>query len=310
MTNQDHPLDFVSPLNRKRKITLPWVIGCTVVLCICIFIMGGVGFLWQKGAVMAALFPTDTPTQTSTQTRTATNTPTITPTLTNTPIPPYLLTATAGTITAQARATHLAAQRITGTAKVEALLATQAAAEQIEQEFINALGQDLGEPFFGPRYGSILHDPTNDWIELYDPEVWLKNFVLAVTFFVPYASSLNPWDFGVIFRDNSLSNYRLVISSGGNYDLIYYHEDQWEFLVSGYLSGQLNLSAGQMNWIILGVIGSYAELHVNGSYIDAFDVSHKVDWGSLTLGTGMFTGGELAGEQTDFTGFLLWKVEG
>ncbi|MEW5869210.1 MAG: protein kinase [Chloroflexota bacterium] len=219
--------------------------------------------------------------------------------------------------TEAAQATSAARANMTATARAWPTLTAQArlqATEQTWQGLASSIGISPARTLvYGPVSDSLPHEPDDGYVETYDTEVDLTDFVVEVWFSAPFASSSEDvWDMGFLFRwVDGYNNLRFIIDSDGDWKLSNLSGDSakydFEDLESGTLYN-LNLAAGGLNKVMLIAQGSRGWVFVNDEYITELDLSIRTSGGDIMAATGLIRGHEKAGETTYFEGFTIWSL--
>jgi hypothetical protein len=208
----------------------------------------------------------------------------------------WQLAATA-TIQAQATATALA-------------IAQATAANQSQARATADSWAGNAQIVFGPEGGTLIHNPPDGKVAVFAaPNSNLSNVIVEARFSNPLPTSQGAWDYGFSFRSTTTVSYAIVVHSNATWDFMFTTN-----VVSGYqrvTSGKIpNLDAttnGQ-NSLTLFVNGSNALFFVNGTYITTLDVSASLAPGVVFIGTGFFTGDEVAGMSTNYELFIVREI--
>ena len=218
------------------------------------------------------------------------------------------LTETAESINTQEAAfagtsTAVMAQQETAAAEFSAT-----ATAQVAMNDLNSL-KASGVLIYGPEAGSLTHEEDN-LIEVSKSLVNVRDFIAEVTFFNPYSAATGSFDIGFLFRheDGNFQN-RLIISSTGEWEVFNNTgEPDGELLASGFLSNFDDSEFG-MNIVTLVARGDQGTLYVNDVLAGSFDLSARMNAGDIQAATGLYSGNEISGSATTFTGFSIWSLD-
>ena len=165
---------------------------------------------------------------------------------------------------------------------------------------------------YGPRDGSIRHDPDSGFIGNHERYTSLTDGIVEARFLNPYASWQGNWSNGFVFRDSGIDEFHAVVttSSGrwyhwlrtGDIDAERKLQDRYSSDVSTLLSGS--------NHIRIIVLGDEGWLFLNGTYVDKLDLSGWREKGDVVAATNYFDGDGIAGYSTRFEDFTIWSADG
>jgi hypothetical protein len=164
-----------------------------------------------------------------------------------------------------------------------------------------------GSPVFGPADGELVHDPSDDQVVTSYIDFPIANFVAEATFVTPYDDSSVGWSHGFFFRDTADAQLRLIFDSVGNWELTLYTNEEFTTLQSGTIS-IAETEKGSRNTLRLAADGDSGLFSLNGEIVASLDLSALVGSGDLAIGTGLYTGTELAGAATVYEGFTVWSI--
>ncbi|MDZ4765102.1 MAG: cohesin domain-containing protein [Chloroflexota bacterium] len=159
------------------------------------------------------------------------------------------------------------------------------------------------ESAFGPDSGRLLHE-DDQAVEVAETSIDFADFVTHATFDVPYTAGL--WDIGFLFRDLvGNDEYRLIVES----------DAEWLFYEPGNLNTpaqrgrvtNLRTGAAQSNTLTLIALGDRGVALLNGAFISELDLSASRAAGPISVGTGIVSGHEIAGEVTAYRDFRVWR---
>lgn len=162
---------------------------------------------------------------------------------------------------------------------------------------------------FGPESGSLVHD-DDSFVEDYEAEVNISNFVVSATLVNPYSTTIGSWAYGILFRDENDANqqYRLAIKSAGEWELgNYVGSSDGTTIHEGQLSN-LNVDENGSNTLWLFCQGNRGILIVNGIFVAELDLSERLNSGDVKVATGMFTDTEIIGYSTEYEDFTIWEI--
>jgi hypothetical protein len=161
---------------------------------------------------------------------------------------------------------------------------------------------------YGPVSGSLPHNGEDKYISDRTVDAGLRNFMIKARFYNPYAPSRHAWDYGFLFRQKqdaagSYSQYRVALTSSGEWSLTlglgdgpYGHVSNAD--LSGTGSNELKVIAKNENgW-----------LFVNDQFVTNLYLRDNLNFGKISIGTGLINGDELTGETTNFTNFTIWSL--
>jgi serine/threonine protein kinase len=233
------------------------------------------------------------------------------------------LTATAHVvqvITAQAQATGtaLAGAVATQSAKATATAGareTQVAAPQATESAWSALAASLGvnqhrTMVYGPESGSLVHNADDTSVVLYNVDVNLQDFVIEVRFYNPYSTSEGQWDYGIMLRHQGGNDQlRLTIFSDATWELrnVTGDVDHATVIHEGTIDN-LDTSENGSNALLVICSGERGYFYVNGKPVATLDLSSRVSAGMIAMATGLWTGHEINGSQTQFANLIIWSL--
>ena len=241
------------------------------------------------------------PTATATAIATSTETLTPQPNLTATNRANQAATQTMRVNNSRATLTEIAGPTVTAIAKAaNALGEISAAANGID-------GLDLSKAklVFGPTSDKLVQK-NDKYVEVYSPDLSLKNFVATITFVNPYdPATIGNWDYGIFFRNNHKDvQYRLVILSNQTWTLI---DSKAKSYVDSNSSKELTINGGEKNTIWLIVVNDMTHLFINGVFVKSMPVKNLVS-GDITPATGIYYGNAKNQKATEFRDFVVWSL--
>jgi len=166
----------------------------------------------------------------------------------------------------------------------------------------------LAVEIFGPHTGAISHDPSANSIKELSSSQWESNGRIHAEFKNPYAASVGDFSYGFAIRSRSNESHLIFISSDGDW----YHyartlEDDKK--VASGNAGVLDVSDGGSNTITLIFIGKVGWLTVNGVLVTDLDLSDVTGAGNISAITGVFSGDERQGAETNVSSFVIFRPQ-
>ena len=157
---------------------------------------------------------------------------------------------------------------------------------------------------FGPVAGELWHDPSDGFIKTESAGVYLSDFIVTATFVNPYAASSNDWDYGFIFREEDAGRaIHIVVTSDRRWTMNVGDEPPRQQTAQGRLAS-FDSGAGGQNTLWVLAVGDSGLLFINGEFISMLDLSPHTGTGDISVSTGNYEGGEVAGAVTKFEGFV------
>jgi len=158
--------------------------------------------------------------------------------------------------------------------------------------------------------GKIAHDPDSGNIQSYSGNVELKDAVIQVRFFNPYAVSEGPWSSGIGLRNSTYSAFHAILIHS---DGLWYHRlrtgsSEGQKLVQERVSDDISTSPAGSNQLRIIALGDDGWLFINGSYIEKLDLSGWDKKGEVYAVGSYFSGHGIAGKSTRFQDFTVWSV--
>lgn len=164
------------------------------------------------------------------------------------------------------------------------------------------------------KSGTLVHNASDNFIEVYDLVSSIKNFIIEVEFDNPYDPSFNRWNYGIAFRQKEKNDfYELIFNN-------YYNDGTWELTNRIGTSDGIAIHEGdlddfmffreknQSNFIRLIVINDTGFVFINGQFLSRLNLSDRVTSGELWIGTGFYNGSEVDGYETGFKNLSLWRL--
>ncbi|MBL8131419.1 MAG: protein kinase [Anaerolineae bacterium] len=163
------------------------------------------------------------------------------------------------------------------------------------------------DPAFGPSDGILPHRPNNGGAESLAAEgVQRGSFIAQAVLGVPYLTDQNGWDIGFDFRKPGTNRFvRLIVDAMRQTWYLYDFNGEFTLSQSGP-AGALRQGANDVNELILVAVREHGFLIVNGQPVGRFELPMIPGGGGVELGTGFFSGNEVDGEQTTFSGYTVW----
>lgn len=161
-----------------------------------------------------------------------------------------------------------------------------------------AKGDDL---VFGPKSGGlILKD--DDYVEMYESGVSLRDFVAVATFINPYSPERGRWSYGIIFRHTgSNDDYKVVVTSEGEWRLY-----SGTKLIEKNQVMDILVDEGHVNSILLVCENKVGKLFVNRNFITTLDLSERVSEGDIMIGVGIINDFLVDGENIEYRDFSVY----
>ena len=164
---------------------------------------------------------------------------------------------------------------------------------------------------YGPRDGTIKHDPTDGFIDVHDSSVTLSDGIIEARFFNPYVSTEGDWSSGFLMRKGGEGEFHsLLIEELGTWlhDLRLGDADTTQSLAREN-SVLISDARGGSNRIRVVALGNEGWLFINGTYIDKLDLSGWTESGQVSAVTNYFTGDGITGYSTRFEDFTIWSAD-
>lgn len=165
---------------------------------------------------------------------------------------------------------------------------------------------------YGPRNGSIKHDPDDGFIDDHETSVSLKDGIIEAEFSNPYTPLQGDWSSGFLFRHGLSGEFHAIIIKEdrwwshrqrlGNADSIQEVETQ--------LASWVSVAVPGYNRIRIIALENKGWLFINDIYIDDLDLSGLTEAGRVSAVTNYFTGDGLSGYSTSFQDFTIWSADG
>ncbi|MEA2596233.1 MAG: eukaryotic-like serine/threonine-protein kinase [Thermomicrobiales bacterium] len=161
-----------------------------------------------------------------------------------------------------------------------------------------------GPAQYGPADGTIPH--LEDNLGIVSSGVRLQNFYARAWFHNPYQAADQGWDYGFRFRVKRSDEYRVFVSSEGEWELTLGPDLT---LASGRIEG-LDLAADTRNLVEIGVSAGVAVIAVNAAPAVVLDVSQSTQSGEVQVASGFVGDRKQPGAATPYDGFAVWPLDG
>ena len=163
---------------------------------------------------------------------------------------------------------------------------------------------------YGPRDGSIDHDPDDGLIDVHRTSTSLADGVIEARFFNPYSAQEGNWSSGFLFRSGTFNVFHLIIV---------YVEGRWfHYLrtgdadstprLAGNNSSHISTSPSGSNHIRVIALGEEGWLFINGAYVDKLDLSGLLEGGDVSAVGSYFKSDGVSGKSTRFEDLAIWSV--
>lgn len=165
---------------------------------------------------------------------------------------------------------------------------------------------------YGPRNGSIQHDPDDGLIDGHDSFTSLQNGIIEAQFSNPYSEREGDWSSGFLFRHNGPRQFHGVVV---NESARWYHglrtgdADHEQELASDVNSAYISTGSTGTNHIRIIMLGPNGWLFVNGNYVDKLRLGGWLEPGRVFAVAGYFSGDGVDGESTRYRNFTIWSIE-
>ena len=165
---------------------------------------------------------------------------------------------------------------------------------------------------YGPRNGSIKHNPADGIIDDHDSFTSLQNGIIEAQFFNPYHAQDGSWSSGFLFRVSGSEEFHVVVVDEFAW---WYHRlrtgdaDHEQELASDAASSYISTGSTGTNHIRIIMLGPNGWLFVNGNYVDKLRLGGWLEPGSVSAVAGYFSGDGVDGESTRYRNFTIWSIE-
>lgn len=150
---------------------------------------------------------------------------------------------------------------------------------------------------FGPASGRLEYEKGS--ISEHESGVWARDIVVEANFFNPRGSD---WSYGFVFRSPEYNRLEVVGVAGENrwfHDSRDVGDDEYTDVDKG------RLTLGSKNHLLLYAIEDVGILFVNGELVTRLDLSHNLDYGSVSVMGGFYN--DHTGEP-EFEKFNVWTL--
>jgi hypothetical protein len=198
----------------------------------------------------------------------------------------------------------------TQTAQVEASTALTALARKPDDASLTLTDIEArARLVYGPEFGELEHNPDGKVKVFKADTAALRDFIVEVTFYNPYATSRGNWDYGILFRsEGGDNNLRFVITSDRSWRLFNRVGSNTTAITNGKLNN-LYMDELDPNVIRLVCFGKRGWIIINDTLITEVDLSSRMTAGSVSVATAMYEGDEIAGEITYYEDLYIYSLE-
>ena len=165
---------------------------------------------------------------------------------------------------------------------------------------------------YGPRDGSIQHDPDDGLIDTYETYIRsLTDGIIEATFVNPYSSDQGDWSSGFLFRSGVFDEFHLLAlhSRGSWYHNLRTGDVESEQDLNQAHSNYITTGEGENNHVRIILLDDAGWLFINGTYVDKLDLSGLTRAGGVSAIGGYFTSDGISGESTHFEDFTIWSAD-
>lgn len=156
-----------------------------------------------------------------------------------------------------------------------------------------------------PESGSLVHD-QDGYIEEYGPDTKYTNFIVTSTYKNPYGTSTGNFDYGFMFRNlGGNDQFRLPVAESKGWELAFHAGESEGVKVNSGSISNLRIGVGESNNLTLVALEENGWLFCNGSLVSELNLSNSLAAGSVHAASGQYTGNEIPGYSTDFSGFVV-----
>ena len=164
---------------------------------------------------------------------------------------------------------------------------------------------DPSAKLYGPADGSLeLTSDTGASTVSWWRTTWVerRDFVVEVTFFVPYDAKTGRWNVGFLFREAN-KYFAVLVEEEGYYFLSKYTGQEWEGVASSF-SDAVNTGEGESNHLRLIANGSGGEFYVNDVLVGRLDLAAIMTSGPIKV----YAWG-LTGHTVRYENLTVWPIE-
>ena len=165
---------------------------------------------------------------------------------------------------------------------------------------------------YGPRDGSIDHDPDDGFIDEHDSRSILADGIIEARFFNPYSRTEGSWSSGFLFRLGISNVFHAIIADDNrrwHHRLRIGEADSTQQLADNN-SSHISSGPSGSNHIRIIALDEEGWLFINGAYVDKLDLGGLLETGSVSAVGAYFTGHGIAGKSTRFEDFTIWSADG
>ncbi len=165
---------------------------------------------------------------------------------------------------------------------------------------------------YGPRDGSIQHDPDDGFIDTYETYIRsLTDGIIEATFVNPYSTDLGDWSSGFMFRSGVFDEFHLlaVHNSGNWYHNLRTGDVETEQELKFEFSHLIRLSENDRNHLRVIFIENDGWLFINDVFAGKIVLTGLTRGGSVSAVAGYFTDDGISGESTPFEDFTVWSAD-
>ena len=165
---------------------------------------------------------------------------------------------------------------------------------------------------YGPRDGSIEHDPDDGFIDDHETSASLADGIIEARFLNPYSAQEGSWSSGFLIRDGTFNEFHAVVfnDSGRWYHGLRTGDAENEREMARGTSSHISTSSSGSNHVRIIAIGGEGWLFVNGALVSKLDLSGLLEAGTVSAVGSYFSGHGIAGEATTFEGLTIWSADG
>ena len=134
---------------------------------------------------------------------------------------------------------------------------------------------------YGPRDGSIPHDPDDGFIDTYRTSVTLGDGIVEARFINPYSAQEGDWSSGFLFRYATSRGFHIVVvtEDGRWFHYLRTEDADPDQRLAGQASTHISTSPAGSNHIRIITMGGEGWLFINGAYVDRLDLSGGLESG-------------------------------
>jgi len=166
-----------------------------------------------------------------------------------------------------------------------------------------------GGPMFGPKDGTILHDPVRRLSVMVDAEVDITDAMVSATFVNPYSLTTGSWSYGVRLRVSGLAAHTVFLRSAQRWH--HWLNDAAGNPVRSIASGQhdgIVVAEDGENTVCVVTAGSRGWFSINDVHVATLDLSGLTNNGDVEVVTGLYSGDQKTNEVTEYESFTIHRV--